>query len=502
MSFRIAFIGAGSLGFTRKLLGDLMGVPAFREDPPEVVFHDIDADNLERVRRLCQRDVDANGVRIQILATLDRREALSNAKYVVATVRIGGMEAYVHDVEIPLEYGVDQCVGDTLGPGGLMYAQRGIPAILDFCRDMREVSRPDCLFLNYANPMAMLTWAAIEHGGVNTIGLCHGVQGGHRQIAKVLGLAKDDVDIVCAGINHQTWYIQVKHKGIDRTGDLLAAFEQDEWSARTQKVRIDVLRRFGYYSTESNGHLSEYLPWYRKRPEAIRDWIDLEHWIHGETGGYLRSCTERNHWFESEFEAIMSAPAWRYDERPRSEEHGSFIIEGLETGQIYRGHFNRRNAGIIANLPEDCIIEAPGYVDGNGISMPVVGALPEGCAAICQQSVNVQRLGVQAALSADAELLKQAMLLDPLTGAVCDPAEVWQMADRMLAAQAAWLPQYRQSGAVAAAEAALAEGPDLRRFPGNRGAARQRIKTVAERDEEEKRKAASKEVVPAHMQSG
>ncbi len=502
MSFRIAFIGAGSLGFTRKLLGDLMGVAAFREDPPEVIFHDIDADNLERVRRLCQRDLDANGVRIQIVATLDRREALKDAKYIVATVRIGGMEAYAHDIEIPLEYGVDQCVGDTLGPGGLMYAQRGIAATLEFCRDMRELSRPDCLFLNYANPMAMLTWAAVEHGGVDTVGLCHGVQGGHSQIASVLGLPKQEVDIVCAGINHQTWYIGVKHKGIDRTGDLLEAFEKSEWNARTQKVRIDVLRRFGYFSTESNGHLSEYLPWYRKRPEAISDWIDLEHWIHGETGGYLRSCTERNDWFESEFEAIMGEPAWDFGGRARSEEHGSYIIEGLETGRLYRGHFNRRNEGIIANLPEDCIIEAPGYVDGNGISMPVVGNLPDGCAAICQQSVNVQRLGVKAALSGDATLLKQAMLLDPLTGAVCDPAEVWQMTDRMLVAQAQWLPQYQQSGAIAAAKAGLAQETDLRRFPGNRGAARLEVKSVAERAAEEKRKAASKEAIPAHMQSG
>ncbi|MGF1484084.1 MAG: alpha-glucosidase/alpha-galactosidase [Opitutales bacterium] len=502
MSFRIAFIGAGSLGFTRKLLADLMAVPAFQETPPEIVFHDIDADNLERVRRLCQRDLDANEARIQILATLDRREAISGAKYVLSTVRIGGLETYRDDIEIPLEYGVDQCVGDTLGPGGLMYAQRGIPAMLDFCRDIREVARPDCLFLNYSNPMAMLTWAAIEAGGVDTIGLCHGVQGGHRQIAEVLGLPKEEVDIICAGINHQTWYIQVKHQGVDRTGDLLEAFEKHENLSQTQKVRIDVLRRFGYFSTESNGHLSEYLAWYRKRPEEIQEWISLDHWIHGETGGYLRSCTERENWFTQEFEAILSEPAWNFAERERSEEHGSYIIEGLETDKIYRGHFNRQNQGVIANLPEDCIIEAPGYVDANGIAMPTVGDLPLGCAAICQQSINVQRMGMRAALSGDATLLKQAMTLDPLTAAVCNPAEVWEMTDRMLVAQAQWLPQYAQSGAIDAAKATLATGPKLARFPGNRGAARQRVKSVEERAAEEAQKAASKETLPAHMQSG
>jgi alpha-galactosidase len=500
--FKIAFIGAGSLGFTRKLLADIMAVPAFCANPIDIAFHDIDAENLDRVTRLCQRDLDANEAGIRIHPTTDRREALTGANYVVSTVRIGGMEAYRQDVEIPLEYGVDQCVGDTLGPGGLMYAQRGVPAILDFCRDIREVAAPDALFLNYANPMAMLTWAALEYGGVRTVGLCHGVQGGHHQIAAALGAPKDEVDIICAGINHQTWYIQVRHQGIDRTGELLEAFEKADHFPVTEKVRIDVLRRFGYYSTESNGHLSEYLAWYRKRPEEITDWIDLSHWIHGETGGYLRSCSERNNWFESEFEEIMSEPAFDYATRERSEEHGSYILEALETGKIYRGHFNVRNGGIITNLPGDCIIEAPGYVDRNGISMPVVGDLPDGCAAVCQQSVNVQRLGVKAAVTGEAQLLKQAMLLDPLTGAVCNPPEVWQMADRMLVAQEPWLPQFQRTGAIAEARARLADEPSLARFPGNKGAARLQEKSVEERAAEEKARATAREARPAHMQAG
>lgn len=186
MSFKVAFIGAGGFGFTRKLVADLLTIPEFSQ--LEIAFHDIQAENLNRVTQLVQRDIDANGLNIQIQSTLDRREALRNARYIFCVVRIGGLEAFRHDVEIPLKYGVDQCVGDTLCAGGLMYAQRGIPALLDFCKDISEVSEPDALLLNYANPMAMMTMAANQYGfGVRTVGLCHGVQGGHRMIAEALG---------------------------------------------------------------------------------------------------------------------------------------------------------------------------------------------------------------------------------------------------------------------------------------------------------------------------
>ncbi len=189
MSFKICFIGAGGVGFTRKLVSDVLSVPEFRNI--QIAFHDIDADNLDRVTQLVQRDIDANGLNIRIQATLDRREALSQARYIFNVVRIGGLEAFRHDVDIPLKYGVDQCVGDTLCAGGLMYAQRGIPALLDFCKDIAELAETDALLLNYANPMAMMTMAATEYGhGVRCVGLCHGVQGGHGMIAKALNLPK------------------------------------------------------------------------------------------------------------------------------------------------------------------------------------------------------------------------------------------------------------------------------------------------------------------------
>ncbi len=474
---KITFIGAGSIGFTRRLLADLLTVPELRGF--EFAFTDINSRNLSMVEQLCQRDIRESGLSIRLTATTDRRKALRDASYVFCVVRIGGLEVFQTDIDIPLKYGVDQCVGDTLCAGGIMYAQRGIAALLDFCRDIREVAAPGCRLFNYANPMAMMTWACNKYGGVPTVGLCHGVEGGHWQISQAFGFKdKTEVDIICAGINHQTWYISVKHKGRDLTGKVLEAFEKHPEYPRTEKVRIDMMRRFGHYSTESNGHLSEYVPWYRKNPEEIRKWIDLDHWICGETGGYLRVCTEGRSWFETDFPNWMKAPALEFKPETRSGEHGSYIIEGLETGRTYRGHFNVVNRGCITNLPEDAIIEAPGYVDANGINMPIVGDLPLGCAAVCNASISVQRLAVEAAVHGDDTLLRQAMLMDPLTGALCTPPQIWQMVDEMLVAQAAWLPQYK--AAIRAAKRRLDRGPLLPTLKNNRGAARLKTKSVAQ----------------------
>lgn len=490
---KIAMIGAGSIGFTRRLMHDLLAVPELADTT--FAFMDISRRNLDMVTQLCRRDIEANGLPARIIATENQREAITDADYVICMIRQGGLEAFALDIDIPLKYGVDQCVGDTLSAGGLMYAQRTIPVLLDICRDIREVAKPGALFLNYSNPMAMNTWACNQYGGVPTVGLCHGVQGGHWQITRCIelwakreGLIPSDydmhrreVDIVAAGINHQTWYIKVRWRDMDMIPCLLELFEAHPDYRQTEKVRIDVLRRFGYYSTESNGHLSEYVPWYRKRTDEIMQWIDLSSWIHGETGGYLRVCTEGRNWFETDF------PNWLKEDPPkigtdnRSEEHGSYIIEALETGRVYRGHFNVVNRGHITNLPDGCVIEIPGYVDKNGINMPVVGDLPLACAATCSASVRVQEMGKEAAVRGDALLLKQAMLHDPLVGAVCNPEEVWQMTDEMLVAQAEWLPQYRDEIPRARQRLLDAERSGTRvRLRDIRGAARINIKSVEE----------------------
>src|SRR5579863_2459081 len=328
---KIAIVGAGSVGFTRKLIADILCVPELRE--AEFALTDISAHNLELVRKIIARMIEVNGFGAQVSATTDRRKAFEGANYVISCVRVGGVEAYAHDIDIPLKYGVDQCVGDTICAGGLLYGQRNVPIILDFCKDIREVAAPNALFLNYANPMAINTWAALETGKVRTVGLCHGVQHGAEQIADALGAERrSDLDYVCAGINHQTWFIDLKLNGRPVGKDeLLAAFERHPVFSRQEKVRIDVLRRFGVYSTESNGHLSEYLPWYRKRPEEIGRWIDMSDWIHGETGGYLRHCTEQRDWFETDFPLILEEARKPIDPASRTDEHASHILEALET---------------------------------------------------------------------------------------------------------------------------------------------------------------------------
>jgi alpha-galactosidase len=492
MGIKVAVIGAGSIGFTRRLMKDILSVPELQDT--HFAFHDINKQNLDMITQLAERDIAANAVPATISTSVNRRKALSGADYVLNLTRIGGLEAFQSDIDIPLKYGVDQCVGDTICAGGIMYGQRNIPQILAFAADIREVAKPGALFLNYSNPMAINTWAGLTYGGVNMVGLCHGVQGGHHQIVRVIELlvnkgkkqgdrgfksvSQKEVDIVAAGINHQTWYVKVQYQGKDWTGRLLEGFERHPTFCTTEKVRIDMMRRFGYYSTESNGHLSEYVPWYRKRTDEIKQWISLgTSWIHGETGGYLRVCTEGRNWFETDFPNWLKADPPRFEYETRSEEHGSWIIEALETGRTYRGHFNVRNNGAIGNLPEDAVVEVPGYIDRNGISIPRVGELPLGCAAVCNASISVQRLAVEAAVHGDVEWLKQAMLLDPLVGAVCNPPEVWQMVDELLVAQAKWLPQYKR--AIPQARARLASEKRLGTKK-TQGAARVKTRSVAE----------------------
>jgi alpha-galactosidase len=473
MSLKIAVLGAGSILFTRKLVRDILSVPELSD--ADIALMDISSENLDRVHRLIERDIAANGSPARLLTTTDRREALQGARYILNTVRVGGVEAFETDIEIPLRYGIDQCVGDTLGAGGIMYGQRGIAVIMDFCRDIRECALPGALLLNYANPNAMLTWAANQFGGVNTVGLCHGVYHGHLLLARALGVPPAELDYQCVGINHQTWYTVLRHRGRDLTGEVLSALERVPDIVDHEKVRIDMTRRFGYFSTESNGHLSEYLPWYRKRAEELPSWVNTDAWIHGETGGYLRATRESHMLFEQDYASWLKEKPYVFAPGERSHEHASYIIEAVETGRIYRGHFNVVNRGVVTNLPADAVVEVPGYVDATGMHIPVYGELPDGPAAVCAVSIGVQRLAVKAAVHGDVERLKQAMLLDPLNGAVLNPAEVWRMTDEMLIAQKQWLPQY--AAAIAEIEGRFDRSIPPR-CPGYRGAARKETRSL------------------------
>ena len=496
----IAFVGAGSVGFTRGLLKDLLGVPEFAAT--EFRFHDISANNLEMVATLCRKDIAANNLPATIVATTDRAIALKDADYVITTFRVGGLDAFQGDIDIPLKYGIDQCVGDTICAGGIMYHQRNAPVFLSLCADIKRLAKPGCILLNYANPMAMNTWICNQYGGVQTIGLCHGVQGAHWQIANCIqrwaveqGILKEgealhrrEVNVIAAGLNHQTWFLKAEWRGTDFIPLLPELFAKHPEYSRTEKVRIDVLKRFGYYSTESNGHLSEYLAWYRKRPEEIAKWIDTSCWINGETGGYLRVSTEGRNWFEHDFPTWLAEKSPVFGPTNRGEEHGSYIIEGLETGRTYRGHFNVQNHDFITNLPNGCVVEIPGYVDATGIHTPRVGDLPLGCAATCSASARVQQMAMEAAYRGDANLLKLAMLHDPLVGAVCSPEEVWQLADEMLVAQAQWLPQYAAGIPLAKARLAEHERNGTRvKLSTSAGAARIHTKTVDEMSQEKEK---------------
>ena len=437
---RIAMIGAGSVGFTRKLVMDVLAIPELRDT--EFRLMDISEENLEMAASLCRKMISDNKLPAKVIATTNRKAALDNADYVFCTVRVGGLEAFAHDIEIPLKHGVDQCVGDTLGPGGIFYALRTIPVMMDIARDMREVC-PNALMLNHSNPMAMNTWALRKEGGISVVGLCHGVQGGAWQIAEALGVPCDELEFVCAGINHQTWFVKVAHKGQDLTDKILPAFKSNPELMKHEPLRIDVLERFGYYSTESNGHLSEYLPLYRKGAKDQKDkWIDYSVWAGGETGGYLRACRESQDDYQTNYPKWLSGELDQIKLGQRSPEHGSYIIEALETGRRYWGCFNVENTGLITNLPDGCTVELPCIVESNGIQPTFVGDLPLQCAATCRASVGVQQMTVEAALRGDRELAKLAALHDPLTSAICTPEEVWAMCDEMFEALAPWLPQF------------------------------------------------------------
>jgi len=455
---RAAFIGAGGIGWTRTLVRDIVSVPELRDTV--FALTDIDPARLQRVERVIRNDVEFHELPAQVTATTDRKEALRDADYVINAVRIGGLDMWRCDVEIPLRYGIDQCIGDTLGPGGIMYGQRSVPPVLDFCRDMREVAKPGAWLLNYVNPMSILTWAVLERGGVNVLGLCHGVQHTSRQIARWLGVQYPGLDYLAAGVNHMAWFARLCHCGEDITSKLAQMADRIESVSPNEKVRLDLLRRTGYFPTESSGFAAEMTPWYRKTPEAVMRWSAPGRSHHGgETAGGWRFNTEKERWFEHLGDEIDNALTEPVEMDARTYEHASYIIEAMETGRVYRGCFNVRNQGCIANLPDDAVVETPCFVDRAGVHVPRVGALPDACASICNAMVAPQRLAVKAALTGDVNLLKQSMMLDPLTAAAGTSPEIWRMTDELLVAQAELLPQY--AGAIADARARLAHDAEL-----------------------------------------
>ncbi len=429
---KIAIIGAGSIVFCKTLMLDIMATPGLED-----THFSLMAPSHRRtpyVEAFAKRVIAQNNLPSQVSATTDRREALDGADYVISAFQVGGLEAFEQDYQIPMDYGVDQCIGDTLGPGGIFRALRSIPVTLDMAADMEELC-PNALLLNYVNPMAMVCWALGETD-VQFVGLCHGVQTTMDLIAGYVGIPKDDIDYTCAGINHMGWFLELTHQGNDLYPLLRDRFEHPEYYVN-EKVRGEVLRHFGYFMTESTGHLSEYIPWFRKNSKALGMYCD-EPGFGGETGAYLNWSKHVADKFGTQ-DILADEPT---ELPPRSVEYGSYIIEALETGRTFKFNGNIRNNGMITNLPYDCCAEGPVFADKTGLHPTIVGDLPSQCAALNLTNINVQRLAVEAAINGDTEKIVQACALDPLTSAVLTLKETRDMVSDMLQAEAQWLPQF------------------------------------------------------------
>jgi alpha-galactosidase len=347
---------------------------------------------------------------------------------------VGGVSAFELDYKIPLKYGVDQCIGDTLGPGGIFRALRSIPVILDVAKDMQELC-PNATLLNYVNPMAMICWALGETK-TKFVGLCHGVQTTLDLVSGYVGIPKTEIDYISAGINHMAWFTKIEHRGRDLYPVLRERFEQPEFYVN-EKVRGEVFRQFGYFMTESTGHLSEYVPWFRKSSEALHLYCD-EPSFGGESGAYFTWCTYVADKYKEK--DILSEDSTVLT--PRSVEYCAYIIEALETGKTFKFNGNVRNDGMITNLPAECCAEGPIFADRTGLNRTLVGDLPPQCAALNMTNINVQRLAVLAAKSGDPETVVHAVAMDPLTSAVLTLKDIRAMVGEMLEAESEWLPQF------------------------------------------------------------
>jgi alpha-galactosidase len=411
---KVALVGAGSTTFARTLVGDLLSFPELA-DGLTIALMDIDPARLEVSERVT-RALDPS---VKVEATLDRRAALDGADHVLTMFQVGGYRpATVTDFEVPKRFGLRQTIGDTLGIGGIMRGLRTIPVLLGLCRDMEELC-PEALLLQYVNPMAMLCWAVARGSSMRTVGLCHSVQGTARDLAADLGLPADELEYVCAGINHLAFYLELRHRGHDVYPELRAKRDVPHWN----RVRYEVLHHFGYFCTESSEHLAEYVPWFIKsaRPELVEEFnVPLDE--------YLRRCEEQ---------LARQVPAELTIER--SNEYGAQIIHALETGEPLTFNGNVMNDGLIDNLPY-CCVEVPCVADANGITPQPVGALPPQLAALLQTNVNVQELTVEAALTGRLEHVYHAAMLDPHTAAELSLGEIHDLVDALLLAHGELMP--------------------------------------------------------------
>jgi alpha-galactosidase len=431
---KIVFIGAGSVVFAKNLLGDLLSFPSLAD--AHVALVDIDPERLRVAERMANKVAAALGARPTITAHVDRADALDGARYVINAIQVGGYRpSTVVDFDVPKRHGLRQTIGDTLGVGGIMRALRTIPVLLDLCRDM-EARCPDAWLLNYTNPMAMCCWALSRATGIRTLGLCHSVQGTAEQLANDIGVPLREIDYVAAGVNHMAFYLRFARRDGEDLYPRIRAVVDEGRVPDGNRVRYEMLRRLGYFVTESSEHFAEYVPYFirRDRPDLIeRFQIPLDE--------YLTRCEFMDGLWGTMREFFAGDEAIASIER--SNEYGALIVDSLETGTERVVHANVRNDGLITNLQAGCCVEVPCTVRRGVVEPQVIGDLPPQLAALIMTNVNVQSLAVEAALTGKREHVYHAAMLDPHTAAELTLDEIWALVDDLLEAHGDWIPPLR-----------------------------------------------------------
>jgi alpha-galactosidase len=435
---KITFIGAGSLGFTRKLVRDVLTFPLLQD--ADICLMDIDPERLDFAEKAVKRIVELGAYPARVQATRDRAAALAGADYVVVTILANGIDIWRHDIEIPKKYGVDTNIGDTRGPSGIFRALRTIPVMLEIARDMERYC-PKAIMLNYTNPMVMLCRAMQRETSIQLVGLCHSVQGTAEMLARWIGAPMAEITFTCAGINHMAWYLNYKWKGEDAYPLIRKAITERAEVYNEEIVRNEMFLALDHYVTESSGHNSEYNWWFRKRPDLIEKYCTHgTGWNPGEYAYITKSYESREGVWRQEFKEWIASDA--PIELTRGHEYAAYIINGLEGGTPFQFNGNVRNRGYITNLPQNACVETPVWASRNGLEPLSVGALPPQCALLTNLSAQIEEMAVEGCLTGNRRLIYQAICHDPLTASVCSLVEIQQMVDEMFAKNRDYLPTF------------------------------------------------------------
>jgi alpha-galactosidase len=437
---KITFIGAGSLGFTSELVRDILTFPLLED--AHIALMDINAERLEFSKKAVTKLIEAGDRPARVTATLDRTEALKGADVVLTTILTGSTEVWRHDIEIPKKYGVDINVGDTRGPSGIFRFLRSLPPMMAIVRDM-EKHCPNAVLLNYTNPMAMLCGALQRSTYIPVTGLCHSVQGTAMMLAIWIGALYPEVNYLCAGINHQAWYLKFEVNGKDAYPLIHKAVTENPDIYTEEIVRNEMYLHLGYYVTESSGHNSEYNWWFRKRPDLIEKYCTHgTGWNPGEYAYILKEYQNAEATWKDIVQKRLDEPLAASDIQ-RGLEYAAYIINALKGGEAFKFNGNVPNTELITNLPEGACVEVPVYVDKAGFHPLHVGALPPECALLTQLSSGVEEMAITAALTGDPVMIYRAICHDPLTASVLSLAEIRQMTNDLFTQHEDYLPQFK-----------------------------------------------------------